>query len=251
MTDFYDQLTPFYHLIYGDWQSAIATQATQLKTIIQKHWGQVQSILDVSCGIGTQAIGLASQGYSVTASDLSPREIERAKQEAQSRGLDIHFSVCDMRQVYQHHQTEFDLVISCDNSIPHLLDDEEILTALREMYRCTRLGGGCLISLRDYEQEPRGKGIVKPYGIREEAGQRYLVFQVWDFEGDVYDLALYLIQDDRQSPLANTHVMRSRYYAISPNHLMQLMKTVGFTDVSRIDDHYFQPVLVGTRSTNL
>lgn len=248
MSDFYNKLAPFYHLIYGDWDAAIERQATQLQSIIQNHWGeQVQSILDVSCGIGTQAIALASKDYQVTASDLSPKEIERAKQEAQQRHLNIDFSVCDMREVYDHHQAQFDLVISCDNSLPHLLDDQEILTALRQLYACTRAGGGCLITLRDYDKEPRGTGIVKPYGIREEAGKRYLVFQVWDFVGEIYDLAMYFIEEDQQSDSAQTHVMRSRYYAISPNHLIQLMLEAGYISVVRLDDQFFQPVLVGSK----
>jgi SAM-dependent methyltransferase len=248
MTDFYDQLAPFYHIIYGDWESAIATQATQLSSIIQTHWGEnTCTILDVSCGIGTQAIGLAVKGYQVTASDLSVQEIDRAQQEATTRNLDIHFSVCDMRAVYDHHQAQFDVVISCDNSIPHLLSDAEILTALQQMYACTRSGGGCLLTLRDYDQEPRGKGIVKPYGIREVSRKRYLVFQVWDFVGNLYDLSMYFVEDDPQRNQATTKVMRSRYYAISPSRLMKLMEQVGYRSVTRLDYQFFQPVLVGTK----
>jgi SAM-dependent methyltransferase len=249
MTSFYDQLTPFYHLIYGDWHGAIATQATQLSSIIQQRWGNtVREILDVSCGIGTQAIGLAAQGYTVTASDLSHQEIERAKQEAQIRSLNIDFSVCDMRNVFDHHQTQFDLVISCDNSIPHLLTDEDIVQALQQMYACTRVGGGCLITMRDYDKEPRGRGIVKPYGIREADGKRYLVFQVWDFEGDLYDISLYFLEEDRSTDRVATRVMRSRYYALGPAHMMHLMEAAGFTSVTRLDDQFFQPVLIGSKS---
>ena len=41
--------------------------------------------------------------------------------------------------------------------------------------------------------------------------------------------------------------MRSRYYAISTEHLMELMREAGFAHVRRIDDAFYQPVLVGTR----
>ncbi|MBD1845768.1 class I SAM-dependent methyltransferase [Cyanobacteria bacterium FACHB-63] len=249
MTDFYDQLAPFYHIIYGDWEAAIARQATQLSSIIQAHWGEhAHTFLDVSCGIGTQSLGLAAQGYQVTASDLSVQAIELAQKEAQSRNLDIRFSVCDMRTVYNHHQAQFDVVLSCDNSIPHLLNDADILTALQQMYACTRLGGGCLLTIRDYDQEPRGTGIVKPYGIRQAAGKRYLVFQVWDFVGDIYDVAMYFVEDEQLNH-ATTTVMRSRYYAVSPNRLIKLMEQAGYHSVTRLDEQFFQPVLIGTKST--
>ena len=249
MNDFYDRLAPFYHIIYKDWNAAVERQATQLSTIIQDHWGdKTQNILDVSCGIGTQTLGLASKGYSMTASDLSSKEIQRAAAAARARSLNINFSVCDMRAAYDHHQAQFDSVISCDNSIPHLLSDQDILKALKQMYACTQAGGGCLLTLRDYDKEERGTGIFKPYGIREDAGKRYFVFQVWDFEGDIYEVSMYFIEEDRQSDSAHTHVMRSRYYAISPNRLMQLMEAAGYTSVTRLDNQFFQPVLVGTRA---
>ncbi|MGH7875817.1 MAG: class I SAM-dependent methyltransferase [Candidatus Binatia bacterium] len=64
--------------------------------------------------------------------------MSRAKREAAARNVDIAFSVCDMRQAHQHHGSGFDLVISCDNSIPDLLSDDDILAALREMHACLR-----------------------------------------------------------------------------------------------------------------
>lgn len=197
--------------------------------------------------MGTQAFGLASKGYNVTASDLSSKEIEWAKEEANSRGLNINFSVCDMREVYRHHQAQFDVVISCDNSIPHLLNDEEILKALRQIYSCTRIGGGCLLTIRDYDKEARGTGLVKPYGIREAASKRYFVFQVWDFEGEIYDVSMCFIEEDHQSDTANTHLMRSRYYVISPNRLMQVMEAADYTSITRLDGQSFQPVLIGKK----
>lgn len=149
--------------------------------------------------------------------------------------------------MHQQYPSKFDGVISCENSVPHLLTDEDILQALQAFYACIHPGGGCLISLRDYDQENRGKGIVKTYGIRETDGKRYLVFQVWDFDGPHCNLTFYFLEDDLQSNLSRTHVMRSRYYAISPHHLSSLMEVAGFTDITRLDDTFFQPVLVGTK----
>ena len=75
----------------------------------------------MACGIGTQSLGLAQRGFTVTASDLSERAIARARDEAARRGLRIEFSVCDMRTAQAHHGRQFDVVIYCDNSITHLL----------------------------------------------------------------------------------------------------------------------------------
>jgi SAM-dependent methyltransferase len=245
--DFYQQLTPFYHLIYPDWEASIERQAGALAKIIEEFWGdQVETILDAACGIGTQALGLAQLGYRLTASDLSSAEVERAKQEAGRRNLTLYFSVADMRRVYDHHRQQFDLVIACDNAVPHLLTDEDILAVFQQFYRCTHPGGGCLISVRDYDKEERGGVQVKPYGLRVEGQTRYLLFQVWEFQGSIYDLAIYFVEDRGGSDCV-THVMRTKYYAVGPDKLIQLMTRAGFRQVQRLDDRFFQPVIVGKK----
>ncbi len=102
MEDFYDKLAPYYHLVFEDWEASMGWQADSIAGIIRQQWGgQVKTVLDVSCGIGTQAIGLACKDYRVTASDLSVGAVERARKEAVARNLDIDFSVCDMRDAYK------------------------------------------------------------------------------------------------------------------------------------------------------
>ncbi len=108
-------------------------------------------MLDVACGIGTQSIGLARKGFAVTGSDLSAGAVERAKVEARQRGYVIDLSVCDMRAAHDRHGRESDVEIACDNSIPHLLSDDEILMAYRQMRDCIR-PGGCLVT--HYVQSP-------------------------------------------------------------------------------------------------
>jgi SAM-dependent methyltransferase len=246
-TDFYERLTPFFHLIYPDWEASITKQSAGLDSIIKEHWGDsVKSVLDVACGIGTQSLGLASLGYAVTASDLSSAAIARARKEASSRKLNIDFSVADMRVAYSHHQKQFDLVIACDNSVPHLLTDNDLLAAFRQFYQCVKSGGGCLISVRDYEKEERVGVQVKPYGLRVEGNKKYLVFQVWEFQGSIYDLSMYFVEDSGEADCV-THVMRTKYYAIETGRLMELMSEAGFSEVQRLDERFFQPVIIGTR----
>ena len=138
---FYDELAPLYHLIFLDWEAVIRREAEALDRVIRERWGDGRlSILDVACGIGTQALGLAALGHRVTASDLSAGAVERARREAAARGLAVRFSVADMRQAATHHREQFDLVIACDNSVAHLLTDEDLLAAFGQLLACTRPG---------------------------------------------------------------------------------------------------------------
>ncbi len=251
MTDdlkqFYANFTPLYHLIYPNWDKSMERQASMLDSVIKEMWGEaVSTVLDVSCGIGTQSLGLAKLGYQVTASDLSPDEIERAKQEAEARGLSVAFSAADMREAHNHHARQFDVVISCDNAVPHLLTDEDILAAFRQMFECTSPGGVCIISVRDYQNEDFTKPQVKPYGIREEDGVRWILFQVWEPKGETYDVTIYFVED-RGCQQCQTHALRSTYNTIGISKLMDIMSQAGFAGVNRLDGRFFQPLILGRR----
>jgi SAM-dependent methyltransferase len=241
--DFYDQLAPYYHLLFEDWQASIDRQGNWLDAFIRAEWPSTRTVLDAAAGIGTQSLGLAARGYRVTASDISSRAVDRARKEAEVRGLEITAVTADLRALSETHG-EFDLVIACDNSLPHLLSDEEIRLALRECYRCVRPGGGCLFSVRDYGDPGTGSEF-HPYGIRRTAGGPLILFQVWEWDGPCYDVSFYVIDDGPTAP-PSTRVFRSRYYAIPPQRLLELMRDAGFENVRRVEGFY-QPVLVGTK----
>ncbi len=87
---FYDELCCYYHLIFADWQTSIDRQAGALDSVIRSEGGpELHTILDCSCGIGTQSLGLVARGYEVTASDLSPAAVARARLEARQRNLSL------------------------------------------------------------------------------------------------------------------------------------------------------------------
>src|SRR5688572_33463799 len=98
MSNFYDELAPLYHLIFPDWDASIARQGRDLAAVVGARWPDHRTVLDVTCGIGTQAIGLAMNGFRVTASDLSERAVERGRTEADLRGQRIDVSGCCARR---------------------------------------------------------------------------------------------------------------------------------------------------------
>ncbi|MBP6677363.1 MAG: class I SAM-dependent methyltransferase [Vitreoscilla sp.] len=249
MDDFYDQLAPHYHLIYPDWPASARRQGVQLAGLIERHWPGSRRVLDVACGIGTQSIGLALQGLTVTGSDLSPLAVARATDEATRLHANVIWRVGDMRNALAVNGSGFDTVVCCDNSLPHLQTESDIVLALTQMHACLKVGGGCLISLRDYDTEPRDRHLFKPYGVRETQGGRTVLFQVWDFNdaGTHYDLSFYIVEESAGPATPRVQVLRSRYHAIGTERVMALMREAGFAQVQRLDGVFYQPVLVGTR----
>ena len=167
----YDEIATVYHLVYRDWNAAIAEQAATLDAVIRTHVGPApRAILDVSCGIGTQALGLAAIGHAVTASDLSSAAVGRARLEAARRNLTIHFTVADMRRCAEVHGSGFDVVLSADNSIPHLLSDDAIREAFGNFHQCIRPGGITILDVRDYLTDSARTVATATSSSRPETG---------------------------------------------------------------------------------
>jgi len=243
---FYDQLAPYYKYIYQDWDASVTRQAKILDEVIREYsLTPAKTLLDASCGIGTQSIGLARLGYQVSASDLSSGEIENAKMEVTNSGLTIDFRVADMRKVHEVFPGPFDVVISCDNSIPHLLSDADILQAFKQFYQCTKEGGLCLVSVRDYARMERqdGKNMF-PRTVHPIEGGQWVMFDIWNFDRDQYEITTYIIEDKGGSQ-ADAHILHGgRYYCAEISTLEKLLLEAGFREVNTLHDRFFQPLIV-------
>jgi SAM-dependent methyltransferase len=242
---FYDALAPWYHVIFPDWDASMERQGAMLDTLIEQEWGpKRKSIADLAAGVGTQAIPLRRRGHQVVAADLARRAVKRALTEAAGRGLRLTGACGDFTAVPLR-DGSVDLVIACDNSLPHLHDEAAILTALREFHRCIRPGGGCLLTMRDYgPPPPAGTREVRPYGEHPLGDRTLQACQVWHWRGAHYDLTLEIV-DVGNGSVVFSH--SATYFAISPGRMLALLEAAGFAAVRRIDDGFYQPVLVGSR----
>jgi SAM-dependent methyltransferase len=245
--NFYDALAPWYHLVYQDWEVTIERQGRALSSLLASEWGSPpHRVLDAAVGIGTQALGLAAQGFRVTGSDISLAAVQRAGKEAGRRGLQLACFVGDVRALPVRSAT-FEVVLACDNALPHLLSENEIRCAFRECLRCIRPPGGCVISMRDYGPPPSpGTVEIQDYGDRIWCGRRCRLVQTRRWRGEFYDLAFELVTNDERKEVV-VRTPETTYFAIGIARMAVLMEEAGFTRVRRIDGCLFQPVLVGTR----
>lgn len=80
-----------------------------VQLIEQKKIPAKATVLDIGCGLGSAAVYLAALGYRVTAIDLSPTAIEKAKQKSQHVGVTVSWLVGDAVTIKLPRQ-RFDLV---------------------------------------------------------------------------------------------------------------------------------------------
>ena len=85
-------------------------------------------VLDVGCGGGLLAEGLAARGASVVAIDLAPDNIEAARQHAAAGGLTIDYRCVAVEDLVRDAAGEFDTV-TCLEMLEHVPDPAAIVTA--------------------------------------------------------------------------------------------------------------------------
>jgi 2-polyprenyl-3-methyl-5-hydroxy-6-metoxy-1,4-benzoquinol methylase len=115
----------------------------------------VGSALDLGCGIGTNALYLARQGWSVTGVDWSEKAIELAISAAAEQRLQTTFIVADT-SVWQPNQ-EFNLVISTYALPGGQASEKVLLTAVKAL----ALGGVLMVTEWD-------RSMADAWGFDEE-----------------------------------------------------------------------------------
>lgn len=86
-----------------------------VEKVLEKY--KVKTVLDLTCGTGSQVFWLAKHGYKVTGSDISPNMLKIAKSKAKAEKLHIKFLLGDMRTIKVG---KFDAAITIFNAIGHL-----------------------------------------------------------------------------------------------------------------------------------
>jgi glycine/sarcosine N-methyltransferase len=245
----YDELAAHYHLIYEDWRRSVRAQAAALDRAIRAELGGDGrlAVLDASCGIGTQALGLAERGYRVHGTDLSPASIERARREAAALAVPATFDVADMRALASV-ESRFDVVLSADNAIAHLLTADDLGAALGAMRARLRPRGLLLLTLRDYDALGAERPPAEGPRVFDDPNGRRVVLHLFDWQpdGQTYRASLLLL---REGPAGwQTLAWSGRSRAWRRDEVASLMVEAGFARPRwsmPAESGFFQPLVTG------
>ena len=245
---FYDRLAPQYDSLFLDWEAATREQAEILQKLFDRNgFDHTARILDCACGIGTQAVGLAALGYSVTASDLSRGALAEAEERARKNGAAIRFKQADFRALSEVFAEQFDIVIAMDNALPHMLTKEALEEAVGSIIGRVRSGGIFLASIRDYDSLLLSRPPYSPpYIHRTESGQR-VSFQTWVWKEENYRLTQYLIDDEGTLRVSK---FECEYRATRREELTDLLSSAGCRRVQwefPESTGFYQPIVIAEK----
>jgi len=122
----YEAMAPVYDAFTGHYESE--AWIADLIKVLERHGLTGRRLLDIGCGTGTSFLPMLAQGWEVTACDISPEMLARAREKA---GEAVRLSVADMLDLPEF--GEFDLVWALDDAVNYLLSPEELTRALAGM----------------------------------------------------------------------------------------------------------------------
>lgn len=177
-----------------------------------------KAILDLCCGYGRHAIPLAQQGYQITGLDLSELFLRRAREKAESQGVEARWIQGDMRTI--PFENEFDAVINIFTSFGYFEDEDDDLTVLQQIHGALKPGG---LFLLETIYQPRVIRAFTPHGIiRYEDGLMVLEERRIDLRTSHNEVRITMFYPDGRRV---EHLQSIRIYTLT--ELTHMLTSVG------------------------
>ena len=218
----YNNLARYYDHIFP----AGENQLRFFKEEFQQHG--VKTVLDLACGTGSYSLAFAGWGLDVVGVDFEEEMIHYARQKAaESSTANVRFLVGDMRKLPDL-QKPFDAVVCIGNSLVHLLTDEDLTAALKEMYRLCKQGGLLIIQILNYDYIVDNSVTILPDIRNQDEG---LVFtRQYQFRDDgliEFATSLILSENNEEHALdAGSVLLRP----LRPKQLVGYLEAAGFVN---------------------
>lgn len=98
-----------------------------------------EEVVDLCCGTGDVAIGLAKFGFQMTGVDISPDMLNVAIGKAKKAAAKVQFVCCDARNLLLPHQV--DAIYSLTDGMNYMLGLEELEKAFTSIHNALKRGG--------------------------------------------------------------------------------------------------------------
>ena len=183
----YDQFSLDYDR-FVNWQERLAAEIPFLLRLLSsfnKKADRPSAVLDAACGTGHHLISLADHGYDCTGVDYSAEMIKIARKNVSKAGQKIDFYQAPFGEICQVIlEKSFDCIICLGNSLPHILNSQSLLAALKDFKLLLNKNGKLIIQNRNFDKVLAEKTRwMSPQTFRED--QKTWIFnRFYDFEPD-------------------------------------------------------------------
>lgn len=239
MGDFYGDLAHDYEWLFPDETvgrlgrfGATSPGSQALLKAAVKTIGPGSPVLDCSCGIGSDAMALAREGFAVTASDGSHAMVTEARRRSEHYGIAMTAVQSGWQDLPDRVPGPFDLVLCLGNSIVHTETRTNRIAALEGMRKVLSPKGTLIVDSRNwellYKTRPR---IVQARRVIERKGLRCSSLYIWtipDDFGSPCTAEIVLLFEDAQGRTSHRrHVID--FIPFRHDDLADAIRAAGFT----------------------
>ena len=222
----YDTLSSDYDR-FVNWQNRLSFELPfiikQLKQI------NARSVLDAATGTGMHAIALAQLGYKATGADISPGMVQKARTNASSAGVQVHFELAGFGTLaHALGKHSFDSVLCLGNSLPHLLSRPELDSALLDFTACLKPGGLLLIQNRNFDAVMLHHARWMEPQSHSETDAEWIFQRFYDFDPDgMLTFNMVTLKRENQGNWSQ-EVVSSRLRPLIKDELISALSKAGF-----------------------
>ena len=183
----YDQFASDYDR-FVNWDNRLAFEIPLIEKIlaeVKKPAGEPLQILDAACGTGMHALALAKAGHQVVGADFSREMIKKAKLNAESAHLELPLETAGFGMLASMFgDARFDAVLCLGNSLPHLVEESDLESALKDFFTCLKPGGLLLIQNRNFDAVMIKKDRWMEPQAFQEGDAEWIFERFYDFNSD-------------------------------------------------------------------
>ncbi|MDW8297296.1 MAG: class I SAM-dependent methyltransferase [Raineya sp.] len=218
--------SPYYHILYKERNEREAQICLgNMFSFVPIFEGS--KILDVPCGRGRHAAYLAKNGYQVTGLDLSPENIEFAKENYKDLP-NLEFFVHDMRETFR--EGYYDYVMNFFTSFGYFETEEENIACLKALISNMKKEGMLILDFFNTER------VLKKLVAEEEVKKEGITFHIQrELQGK------FLVKTIRFTDKGQDYCFQERVMAITPQDFRRYFEQVGLVVYKVYGNYFLEP----------
>lgn len=200
-----------------------------IEAILKKH--NIKTVLDLTCGTGSQVFWLSKKGFKVTGVDINEKMLNIAKRKSRGGKIKPTFIKGDMRKT---HVGEFNAVLTIFNSIGHLTKND-FSKALQNIHSNLNRQGLYIFDIFNLSYLLRDNNITKlTIDWQKKSGNttaREIQYSTINNDGILASYDIYHEQKGNAKPKITTAYQTLQVY--SAKQLIEMLKKNGFRVISK------------------